>query len=231
MIPTLQIGQLGRAIVYASIPTDPGFANRELLLHMDGADGSTTFTDHSSNAHTVTAVGNAQIDTAQSKWGGASGFFDASGDYLTVTTGALNIRTDSWCIEAWMRFNTGTSGSVLFSAGTGGDDFYLHVVGANIYLGDGVTNTIVHALGVSTLVWYHIAASFDGTTYRYFKDGNLEASSTTLLANRSVTAWQIGARTAQTAYMDGWIDDFRMSIGDAVYVASFTPPTAPFPNA
>jgi hypothetical protein len=39
----------------------------KLLLHCAGADTSTTFTDSSSSAHTVTVVGNAQIDTAQSK--------------------------------------------------------------------------------------------------------------------------------------------------------------------
>src|SRR3990167_8893029 len=38
----------------------------KLMLHMDGTDGSTTFTD-TIGTHTVTAVGNAQIDTAQYK--------------------------------------------------------------------------------------------------------------------------------------------------------------------
>jgi len=54
----------------------------KLLLHMDGADGSTTFTDEA--GHTVTANGNAQIDTAQNVFGGASGLFDGSSGYLTV---------------------------------------------------------------------------------------------------------------------------------------------------
>ena len=51
---------------------DPYFANVSLLLHCDGSDASTTFTDSSSNGHTVTASNDAQIDTAQSKFGGAS---------------------------------------------------------------------------------------------------------------------------------------------------------------
>ena len=53
------------------------------LLHMDGADTSTTFTDESGK--TWTANGNAQIDTAQSVFGGASGLFDGTGDYLSAS--------------------------------------------------------------------------------------------------------------------------------------------------
>ncbi len=50
---------------------------------MNGADGSTTFTDSATGgSHTWTAYGNAQIDTAQNKFGGASGLFDGSGDYI-----------------------------------------------------------------------------------------------------------------------------------------------------
>lgn len=53
------------------------------LLHMNGVDASTTFTDTASGGtHTWTASGNAQIDTAQSKFGGASGLFDGNGDYI-----------------------------------------------------------------------------------------------------------------------------------------------------
>ncbi|MCP5011181.1 MAG: hypothetical protein GY942_14465, partial [Aestuariibacter sp.] len=41
----------------------------KLMLHCDGADASTTFTDDSASGHTVTPVADAQIDTAQSKFG------------------------------------------------------------------------------------------------------------------------------------------------------------------
>ena len=60
---------------------DPYYSAVSLLLPMDGTNGSTTFTDSSLNGLTVTAVGNAQISTTQSKYGGASGYFDGTGDY------------------------------------------------------------------------------------------------------------------------------------------------------
>src|SRR5262245_17557472 len=53
-----------------------------LLLHCDGPDASTVFIDESS--HTVTPVGNAQVDTDQSVFGGASAMFQAPTDYLQL---------------------------------------------------------------------------------------------------------------------------------------------------
>ena len=64
---------------------DPYWSSVSLLLHMNGSNGSTTFTDSSSNNYTVTAYGHAQISTAQSKFGGASGLFDGSVDYIRAT--------------------------------------------------------------------------------------------------------------------------------------------------
>ena len=64
----------------AAGPPDPDFANVSLLLHGDGTNGSTTIVDSSSSSKTVTAVGDAQISTAQSKFGGSSIYFDGTGD-------------------------------------------------------------------------------------------------------------------------------------------------------
>lgn len=56
----------------------------KIFLECNGSDGSTTFTDSSPLVNTVTANGNAQIDTAQSVAGGASCLLDGTGDYLTI---------------------------------------------------------------------------------------------------------------------------------------------------
>jgi RHS repeat-associated protein len=47
----------------------------KLLLHADGQDGSTNFIDSSASGHSVSAIGDAQIDTSEYKFGGASGLF------------------------------------------------------------------------------------------------------------------------------------------------------------
>lgn len=75
-----------------------------LLLHFDGSDASTTFTDSSSFSRTVTPAGNAQIDTAQSVFGGASGLFDGTGDNLSIPTSTdFDLGTGAWTMEFRVR--------------------------------------------------------------------------------------------------------------------------------
>ena len=84
-------------------PVDPQFGSVSLLLHGNGANGSTTITDSSRFANTVTAVGNAQISTAQSKFGGSSLLFDGTGDRLTIPSSTdFAFGTGDFTVEAWV---------------------------------------------------------------------------------------------------------------------------------
>jgi hypothetical protein len=56
------------------------------LLHFDGDNASTTFLDESGK--TWTRYGDAQISTAQNKFGPSSGLFDGTGDYITTPQNA-----------------------------------------------------------------------------------------------------------------------------------------------
>ena len=68
---------------------DPNFANVTLLLHSDGTSGSTTFTDNSNSSRTITASGNAQIDTTIKKFGSGSAEFDGTNSKLTISGNPL----------------------------------------------------------------------------------------------------------------------------------------------
>lgn len=207
--------------------TDPDFANVSLLLHMDGSNGSTTFTDSSSNSVSVTANGNAQISTAQSKFGGASGLFDGSGDSLTATVNTFNTRTDKFTIESWVYLASRT-GFTLIS----GTNFYLTELGGTVYLGDGSANIVQFAnTELPLTTWFHIAVTFDQTTYRIFVDGVDKGNSTLLLASFNFSNVEIGARASLSSYTDGYLDDYRITKDVARYTAGFTPPTAAFPDS
>lgn len=98
---------------FASVtpPTDPDFANVSLLLHMDGTDGSSTFIDNSPNAFTVTAHSNAQIDTALSKFGGASGLFGGGTDHISVAdNAAFAFGSGNFSIECFLYWPGTSSG-------------------------------------------------------------------------------------------------------------------------
>jgi len=80
-----------------------------LMLHCNGEDESTTFTDSRLvSPHTVTANGTSQIDTDEKKWGTASGLFDGNSDYLSIPDSAdwdfVGSLTDSRTIDLWAKF-------------------------------------------------------------------------------------------------------------------------------
>jgi hypothetical protein len=215
---------------------DPDYANVSLLLHMDGANGSTVFTDVSPSPKTVTAVGNAQISTAQSKFGGASGYFDGNGDYLLLPDSTAWDFTSSFTIEFWLYVIAfDTSGALFVSqksgSGTGGFEFFCTQTG-QLYLNrSNVSIAAGPSAGVLTTgAWHHLAATWDGSTYRIFFNGTSVAStsSTSPLANVSGDL-VIGTYTNSTVYdLNGYIDDLRITKGVARYTANFTPPDAPF---
>jgi hypothetical protein len=157
---------------YAAV--DEYFDNVSLLLHGDGTNGSTTIIDSSPSPKTVTAVGNAQISTAQSKFGGASILLDGSFDYLSVATSAdLGFGTGDFTIETW-----------FWRAGSGQQHIYegrrnTTVNTPLLYL-NGSTQLTYYANGAvrisSTSVppantWCHVAVCRGSGSTRLFLDG------------------------------------------------------------
>lgn len=218
---------------------DPYWANVVLLLHMDGTDASTTFTDHSSSAKTVTANGNAQIDTAQSKFGGASGLFDGTDDYLTVADSAdWDFGTGDFTVEGWFRFSVHTSIMTLvgnYLNSTVGWSFQVRSDTNTIRLGNGDTALIDVSWTPNNGVWYHIAISRSGTSLRAFVDGTQVGSTATNSTNitGSTQSLSIGALFFVSYIQDynGWMDDLRITKGVARYTSNFTAPSEAFPNS
>ena len=232
-----------RAALSTWTVTDPLFANVSLLLHMNGSDGSTTFTDSSSTPQTVTASGGT-ISTAQSRFGGASGLFvKASGHQLTLptSTAAFDFGTGDFTIEAWVRLNslpsTTDSGSFwILGLGSSsfryGTDFWISPSNIVFNVGDWVNPTAEGPHGMTTGQWYHVAAVRSGNTVRVFVGGSQVGSGTSTQATSgNFSLPVIGGDTSGGGNFDGYIDEFRVTKGVARYTANFTPPTAAFPDA
>jgi hypothetical protein len=219
----------------AAGPTDPDFANVSLLLHGDGTNGSTTIVDSSSSSKTVTAVGDAQISTAQSKFGGSSIYFDGSGDYLTIPPSAnMSLGTADFTIELWARFNTAVTNG-LFQLNSG----YLNsqVRGPAVGIADTGYWGIYH--GTSFLqssqtpalnAWQHVAYVRSSGSTKLYVDG-VQILSTVDTTNYADQYFTIGGWYSTLYLLNGYIDDLRITKGVARYTANFTPPTAPFPDA
>jgi hypothetical protein len=203
------------------------FADVSLLLHMDGSNGSTTFTDSSSNAVTVTAYGNAQISTTQSKFGGASGYFDGSGDYLTVSSHPT-IGSQDFTIEFWLYPNTVTGLQIYLDFRPANGAYPLiYSDGASIYYYVNTTARITGAITQSQ--WQHVAVTRAGTTTRMFIDGTQAGSSWTDTTDYLASTPLI-CKSFDNYYANCYFDDLRITTGVARYTSNFTPPTAAFPN-
>jgi len=220
-----------------------------LLLHMDGANASTTFTDTSKNALAVTASGNAQISTAQSKFGGASGLFDGTGDYLSIAnTSLLEFSTVDFTVEMWVNTTQNRQYATLISRGNAtftGGAWTLLINNASATAGDIAVYCAAYS-GASTLLststvnirdgaWHHIAWVRRNRVDHYIYVDGVERASrlSTLFDIPSLNTTTYIAYDANFTPRDfnGYIDDLRITKGVARYTANFTPTGAPFPDA
>jgi hypothetical protein len=242
MIPGITASAIGGG---GGGPTDPNFASVSLLLHMDGSDGSTTFTDNSPSPRTMTANGNAQIDTAQSQFGGASGLFDGAGDWVSTPSNAVfNMGTGSFTAEGWIRPATNSVRIAAFgqidSAGQNNTGSFIVELTATgklrgySFSGSSVIADLTGGTTVSINTWHHIAYVRSGTTFYLFLDGAQEATvgGVSGALNSSSNTFSVGrAGEVNAIYWSGHLDDIRITKGVARYTSAFTPPNAAFPDS
>lgn len=227
----------GKEIV--SYQHDPGAGNDTscvLLLHMDGTNASTTFPDSSSSARTMTANGNAQISTAESKFGGASGLFDGTTDWVSAPDSAAWTFAGDFTIEAWIRSSSLSSNRIIVSHSTDGNNGWRLGVGAtgdiffNHIVAGVITISVNSATGlISTGTWYHLALVRSGNEWVIYLNGVSVATITQATAFTNFTSTlKIGINIdASTWSWAGYIDELRIS-NVARWPAAFTPPGAAY---
>jgi hypothetical protein len=201
------------------------------LLHMNGDDASTTFTDSSSYTQTFTAGGNAQIDTAQKKYGTASGLFDGTGDRLVMTADSHFAHGTAWTAEGWFRKTANGNGTeaVYYQ----GDDHYVFYARAASSTNSGVSfyfngTSIAGSTSMTDSTWHHWAMVRDGATARAFIDGtSVGTGSPSWATSTASDVVNIGSQNASN-YFTGHIDEVRVTTGLARYTGNFTAPSAAF---
>lgn len=202
-----------------------------VLMHFDGADGSTTFTDESGLVWTK--YGDAQIDTAQSKFGGASLLLDGTGDYLTTpATASLAFGTNDFTVECWVRTAVTAAKLIIGCYANSSQGWSLNTDSSNYpyfnCTGDGIDVQSSQALSTNT--WHHLAVTRRGSALRIFIDGVLKGSATNSESAICPGVVRIGRLSDSFTSLDwnGHIDELRVLNGRAVYTEDFTPPTSAF---
>jgi hypothetical protein len=231
----------GVAVSGATVPTAPfakNTASQTLLTCRSNRfrDENTTV---SAKAVTVNGVPSIQAFTAFNPTVeyspavvGGSGYFDGSGDYLSLPALArLNLSgTGAFTIE--MMVYQLSSGNMTLYIDTATDqywDFWINSNGTVTVRWNNAGNTLTTTLKVIRGAWNHLAVIWTGSAWRVYINGAQDAAtSSTSISSHTNATTIIGYSNygPSPQYLNGYLTNYRIVKGIAVYTGAFTPPTA-----
>jgi len=147
-------------------------AETVFLCHFNGDDGDIDFLDKSANAHTVTPIGNAQVDTVDPVYtsGDEAGnlLLDGTGDCVSITDHAdFAYGTDPLTIDLWFYLDTVIGGKCLYyQEDTAGDENWIALwvdpdtgIVYFAYSNGGTAGQVAftYSPGFAIDTWYHLA--------------------------------------------------------------------------
>lgn len=232
----------------AATADDSFISSVSMLLHFDGSNNSTTFTDSSSTPLTPIVFGQTKISTTQSKYGGASGYFDGNGDYLRYTyNNDFDLLGGSFTVECWVYPEQFKDGMRIAAAG-GGSAFFNSTNGIHwrmTFTTDGAlrlevrnssgNGTVTSTATASVNTWTHVAVCVSGSTGYVAVNGTVASGSLGTIQRPStdpvlnIATQNDGASGTSTTAFQGYIDEFRITKA-ARYTANYSVPTQAFPN-
>ena len=208
---------------------------------------ATVTQDISSESHTITNVNSVTTSNFGPVAGMKSALFDSSDDEkLTIPDGAWKTWGANFTVECWVYanswptsannyifgdFNSGgsaSSASIAFkTTNTGAFLFYANVGGLQAIFSASANTNYPDQLSLNR--WYHLAVVRNSGNFYLFKDGKMINSNTshTGTISDSSQVFAIGGPGAyHTQCWDGYISNFRVNNGQALYTNTFTPPGA-----
>jgi len=229
-------------VVAAAQPLGDDTTIKYLIAQLSGNSYSrntnTVVFDSAPNDTVITVggnVANSSLNPYSSNW---SGYFDGTGDYLSIPRNAAYFpaaNTD-FTIEAWVYLTAtpGATNAQIIGAGEYGTDAdWVLNINSSLTLGIYIQSTnITYTGGTVTLnTWTHIAVSRSGTSSNNLKVfvngvGTSYTTNSTLVGvgNRALT---IGAdQNGDESNLTGYISNVRIVNGTAVYTSNFTPPAS-----
>lgn len=204
---------------------------------------SNRFIDNSTNAYTITKNGDTSVQrfspfSPTSAYStsviGGSGYFDGSGDYLSVSNTGL-FGSGDWTFECWVNAPVGQTDKPIIDARNSAGGFG-STTGFTITM---ITSTEIRVWSNGEKIratanyvnqWLHIALVKSGSTTTMYFNG-VSVGTTTGIGTMSDTSFLVGAgyygSTSINAYGNFYTSNMRVVKGSAVYTSNFTPPTAP----
>lgn len=213
----------------------------KILLHMDGSNGGTTFTDANigGSAHTWTPT-NATTRTSNSKFGSAS-LLTAAGYITTPDHADFTLSSSDWTMDGWLNANStsgvvGLAGQTSTLGGVAQTSITINrnasgAIVAQAAVG-GTFFTVTGTTAFTDSVWRHFAFLRTGNILRLYINGAQEGGDKALSGaiNNSSNNWSVGRMGENTTFTASsvYIDEFRLSVGIARWTSNFSVPTGPY---
>lgn len=158
--------------------------------HLSEAVGSSTVADSSANGYTGTVHGGVTLGVSGAlqgpgELGNTAAQFDGSSGYISLASG---LKTDGWSnlsVSCWFSPGASVASTTRLLANDSpatshnGIDIGINTSLAGCYcqIGNGTTfATATFSTALSIGTWYHLVATWDGTTIRLYMDGVQQAT-------------------------------------------------------
>jgi hypothetical protein len=206
----------------------------KLLLPMNGSNNSTEFINYSKfGINEISSYNNPIISSNQYKYYNSSAYFDGSSSLIVPSYNIFNLTNHDFTIEFWLyRINTGVRHELFTKRDSS------NYAQAYIYIQNGINVRALSSVGggwqidmssttsILANTWYHIAYERYGSIFSLYingiKEASVERSNSNLLVGSNPI--YISGNQYDGFYLNGYINDVRMTIGIARYKKNFIPP-------
>ncbi len=161
-------------------------------------------------------------------------YFDGTGDYLTVGSGASALNLNSDCsIELWFYPTSASSGGVLTSKyGGGTNQFFINSDTANKIYAEFLGSTYYAKTSSTSYVryaWNHLLVTKSSTTAKMWLNGVYEGVWTVSSTNSSTNPIGIGSTSIGGSVFTGYLSNVKFSnVATETGTSNITVPNSPF---
>ena len=162
--------------------------------------------------------------------------FDGTGDYLSIASSSdFTFGTGDFTVELYVNATNFTNRGTFYDSRAVGGTTGITIgheastgelrVYMNATSGSDIT---AQSTDFTTDTWYHVAVTRSSGTVRLFIDGILKDSGTRTSDMNNTNAVNIGYKTYDSSgydYFSGYVSNFRILRGTALYTSNFTVPT------
>lgn len=198
---------------------------------------SNRFIDNSSNNFTITRNGDVSVRpfspfspsaAYSTSVNGGSGYFDGTGDYLSVADNAnLRFGTSAFTIQAWVYRNAAGATHSIIAKGGASTGFVLQVTSTNVLRFTHGSTNVDTTTTIPASSWTHVAAVRTGTGangFQLYINGVSSATATVSTDFNQTETLYVGADRSAANVMNGYISNVKYTNGTA---ETITVPTAP----